>query len=341
MDGDTAVKVQPVTAPGQDIGFAVYLMEHLVVPAFVIDTTSKVLIWNKACERLTGIEAREIVGTSDPWRAFYASRRPCLADLLTQGRYGEISALYARCDRFGLSDFGVSVESWCSLQKIGRKAYLAIDAGPIYDAHGTLVAVVETLRDITAQKEAQNALETLAACDGLTGLANRRSFDAALTTETRRASRNSAPLSLLMMDIDHFKSFNDTYGHQHGDECLRLVAEAIGGVARRAGDVVARYGGEEFAVILPNTGLDAATVLAERIRCAVEDLRIEHRSSGSAAVITLSIGGATVDSSDIDAIALLSVADRSLYCSKRTGRNRTNVEALVAVGEAELFGICA
>ena len=340
---DVGIQVQPAidTTSSQDRGFAVYLMEHLVVPAFVIDTRCRVLIWNKACERLTGVAAREVVGTSEQWRAFYDERRPCLADLLAQSRYGEISERYSRWDRFGLSDFGVSAENWCVLQKFGRPAYLAIDAGPIYDISGNLVAVVETVRDNTAQREAQNALEALAACDGLTGLANRRTFDAALTSEARRAARTGIPLSLLMMDIDHFKLFNDSYGHQQGDECLKLVAEAIGDVARRSGDVVARYGGEEFAAILPNTGHAAAEIIAERIRRAVENLRIAHRTSASNAIVTMSIGGATTVTQDIDAASLVSTADQALYSAKRGGRNRIRVEAVLAPGEAEFFGICA
>ena len=341
MDVGTQVQLAIDPSTTQDRGFAVYLMEHLVVPAFVIDTQCKVLIWNKACERLTGVAATDVVGTTDQWRAFYSEKRPCLADLLAQGLYGEISELYSRWDRFGLSDFGVSAENWCVLQTIGRNAYLAIDAGPIYDASGTLVAVVETVRDITAQKEAQNALEALAACDGLTGLANRRTFDAALTSEARRAARSGVPLSLLMMDIDHFKTFNDSYGHQHGDECLKLVADAIGDVARRSGDVVARYGGEEFAVILPNTGLAAAEVIAERIRRAVENLRIAHRSSASNCIVTMSIGGATTVTQDVDVVSLVSAADQALYGAKRSGRNRIRVETVLAAGEAEFFGICA
>lgn len=340
---DVGTQVQPAVdaMSSQDRGFAVYLMEHLVVPAFVIDTQGKVLIWNKACERLTGVAAHDVVGTRDQWRAFYAEERPCLADLLVQSLYGEISEFYSGWDRFGLSDFGVSAENWCVLQKFGRDAYLAIDAGPIYDAFGKLVAVVETVRDITAQKQAQNALEALAACDGLTGLANRRTFDAALTSEARRAARTGIPLSLLMMDIDHFKMFNDSYGHQHGDECLKRVADAIADVARRSGDVVARYGGEEFAVILPNTGVEAAEVIAERIRGAVESLRIAHRSSASGAVVTMSIGGATTVTQDIDVTSLVSAADQALYRAKRGGRNRIRVEAVLAPGEAEFFGFCA
>ena len=136
-------------------------------------------------------------------------------------RYNDIRALYESGGNYGLSDFGVSAEGWCLMPRVGRRAYLAIDAGPIYDDYGELIAVVETLRDITAQKRAQIDLEALATRDGLTGLANRRSFDVKFGEEARRASRDLLPLSLLMIDVDYFKLYNDSQGHQKGDECLR------------------------------------------------------------------------------------------------------------------------
>lgn len=169
--------------------FAIKLMEHLVVPTFVIDVNSRVLVWNKACERLTGVSAEAVVNTSEHWSAFYPERRPCLADLLASGDFAAIGTLYADWNGYGISDFGVSVENWCVMPKLGRRLYLAIDAGPIYNDSGSLIAVVETIRDITAQHEQQQVLATLAAKDALTGLANRRTFDETLSAEVRRASR--------------------------------------------------------------------------------------------------------------------------------------------------------
>ncbi len=304
-------------------------MEYLVVPTFVIDNESRVLVWNRACERLTGVMAEEVLNTKNHWRAFYAEERPCLADLLARGDYDGIGTLYASWNGFGMSDFGVSVENWCVMPKMERQLYLAIDAGPIYDEGGSLIAVVETVRDITAQHEAQRNLEQLAAKDGLTGLANRRSFDEALSSEVRRAARDDKPLSLLMIDVDHFKSFNDHYGHQGGDECLRGVASAIRGALLRAGDLPARYGGEEFAVILPNTDSTSASLIADRIRRMVEGLKVLHAGSTTAACLTVSVGGVTGKSSDLDATRLLAAADTALYASKRDGRNR------VTMAEAE------
>ena len=194
-----------------DFGFAISLMEHLVVPTFVLNADRRVLIWNKACERLTGVHAADVVGTSGHWRAFYSEYRPCLADLVVTQKYSEIKPLYANSGGAGFSDFGVSAENWCVMPKLGHRLYLAIDAGPIYDESGFLIAAVETLRDITPQKLAQSELESLASRDGLTGLANRRSFDQRLEVEVRRTGRDQLPLSLLMIDIDFFKAYNDQY----------------------------------------------------------------------------------------------------------------------------------
>ena len=310
-------------ASERDRRFALDLMEHLVVPAFVLDRAGLVLIWNRACERLTGVSAAAVLGTPDHWSGFYREKCPCLADLVLQARFDDIQSRYGTFGKFGLNDFGVAVEDWCELPHAGRRAYLAIDAGPIYDEAGGVLAVVETLRDITAQRDAQDALAMLASLDGLTGLANRRTFDQALDADIRRNTRTGSPLSLLLMDIDGFKLFNDSYGHGGGDRCLQRVAQAVAGVPNRAGDTVARYGGEEFAVILPETDLAGAFAVAERIRRAVEALGIPHMASPVGPVVTLSVGVAASCGPALDARELLETADAALYRAKRAGRNRT------------------
>jgi diguanylate cyclase (GGDEF)-like protein len=303
-------------------------MEHLIVPTFVIGADRRVLIWNKACERLTGVPAEEVVGTSEHWRAFYSERRPCLSDLLLARRFNEIRALYEGDGSLGLSDFGVSAENWCLMPRLGRRLYLAIDAGPIYDDAGELIAVVQTLRDITAQKQAQADLEALATRDGLTGLANRRSFDVRFAEEAKRATRDRAPLSLLMMDVDFFKLYNDSNGHQKGDECLRAIAQAIAATLWRETDFCARYGGEEFTVVMPNTPLSGAMLIAERLRMAIEALRIVHTDSAAATNVTLSIGGVVAVGLEINPERLIAAADAALYRAKRAGRNRAFVGKL-------------
>ena len=206
---------------------------------------------------------------------------------------------------------GFSAENWCVMPKLGNQLYLAIDAGPIHDEDGKLIAVVETLRDMTDQKRAEMALQTLAASDGLTGLANRRSFDQTLAMEWARAQRTKKPLSLLLCDVDHFKLYNDLHGHQKGDECLRAVAEAIGKNALRPADLSARYGGEEFAIIMPETDSAGARKLAERLRDALARLRLPHGAPGVPPFVTLSIGIATlVPSEDTRSDWLLGQATR-------------------------------
>ncbi|MDO8605899.1 MAG: diguanylate cyclase [Phaeospirillum sp.] len=173
-------------------------------------------------------------------------------------------------------------------------------------------------------KQRTDLLHRLAAVDGLTGIANRRSFDAALEQEWRRACRAGTPLSLLMIDVDHFKRYNDHYGHQAGDDCLRAVAAALAEIARRPGEVVARYGGEEFAVILPACGLDPARSLAERLREEVAARHLPHAASGTAAEVSVSIGVASLGGDDA-VQALIAQADAALYRAKHGGRNRVSV----------------
>jgi diguanylate cyclase (GGDEF)-like protein/PAS domain S-box-containing protein len=312
-------------AKGADVahGYAVRLLQHLVVPTFVIDPARRVVVWNRACERLTGVAASAVLGTRRHWRAFYQERRYCLADLVALNRPDKLAMLYSQFSVRDDNATGFSAENWCVMPKLGNHLYLAIDAGPILDDDGRLIAVVETLRDITDQKRAEAALQTLVAKDGLTGLFNRRSFDQALQTEWLRAQQSRKPLALLFADVDHFKLFNDRHGHQSGDECLRAVANVIGEKVFRPTDLAARYGGEEFAIVLPETDRDGAIEVAERIRAAVMQMRIAHGAPGAGPHVTISVGVALMTGEDVGgADWLLSQADQALYAAKRLGRNR-------------------
>lgn len=314
-----------------DRTFAVNLMQHLVVPTFVLDHECRVIVWNRACERLTGVAAADVMGTSNHWQAFYAEPRLCLADVLALGRADELDTLYPFHTEPSDIGHGVRAENWCVMPHVGKRQYLAIDAGPIYSADGQLIAVIETLRDVTEQKVAQTALERLATLDGLTGIANRRSFDERLQHEWHRASRANAPLSLIMADVDYFKRYNDVYGHQGGDECLRAVSAVFQRLAFRASDLAARYGGEEFAIILPSTGLEGAREVAERIRFEVEAAALPHEGSDVASWVTLSLGVATVfPGVDGEPKTLLTQADQALYAAKKEGRNRVATAAVAA-----------
>ena len=185
-----------------------------------------------------------------------------------------------------------------------------------------VLAERERLRE--ALQNANNELHSLAMTDGLTGLANRRRFDEMLDREWRRTARESGEISLLLLDIDHFKLFNDFYGHQSGDECLKEVGHALAKIARRSGDVCARYGGEEFAVILPSIDAMRAMPIAELMRAAVEAIEIKHEKVPYGRV-TVSVGVASIKPRDFGARIgdLVGAADRALYDAKRGGRNRT------------------
>jgi len=166
-------------------------------------------------------------------------------------------------------------------------------------------------------------LERISALDTLTQIANRRRFDAALRQEWRRAARDEAPLSLVFCDIDYFKRFNDTYGHQAGDDCLVRVAQTMEETLNRPADLAARYGGEEFIALLVDTGERGARLVAERIRERVEALGVEHRASSVARHLTVSLGVATVvPRPAIRPEDLVDRADRALYAAKEGGRNR-------------------
>jgi len=174
-----------------------------------------------------------------------------------------------------------------------------------------------------ALEEVNHQLEVLSVTDALTRLANRRRFDAVWLGEWQRALRQATPLAVIMLDVDHFKAYNDHYGHQQGDECLRRVGEVLLTTVRRAGELVARYGGEEFVVVLPGTSVIHAMAVAESIRANIQAAGIAHAHSGVAAVVTVSLGVAVGIPAQGDARdALVHAADAALYRAKDQGRNR-------------------
>ena len=207
-------------------------------------------------------------------------------------------------------------------------------------ANGEKAELIDRLNRTNAELQSANRrLKMLAATDGLTGLINRRVFDTTLSREWYRSIRRGGSLSLLMVDIDCFKQFNDLHGHVAGDNCLKQVARATEATARRAGDVVARYGGEELAVLLPDTDATGAGTLAENVRRAVEALGVAHPAS-PAQCVTVSIGvGTMVPTPEITPEELVRRADTELYRAKRSGRNRVSparaLDAALSAAAAE------
>ena len=180
--------------------------------------------------------------------------------------------------------------------------------------------------------ESNMELRRLTNSDGLTGLGNRRYFDEYLTAEWQRAQRDGREISMLMIDVDHFKSYNDTYGHIAGDEALKRVASTIFASCDRSTDLAARFGGEEFALVLPGTPAGSALLAAEKLRRAIEAMQIPQKDAGSGPWLTVSIGAATAVPREGQACTdLIQAADRGLYQAKRQGRNRVVAGALEAV----------
>lgn len=224
------------------------------------------------------------------------------------------------------------------MRKNGTAFDIEVNSGLLRGAKGQPIKMVIIGRDITERKQAEqriqqlvhqleiekNAAEFNAVTDSLTGLANRRYFDEAIRAEFFRLKRSGAHLSLIMLDVDHFKKFNDCYGHLAGDNCLQMIGATLKAVVGRVPDIIARYGGEEFVAILPETEKNGAINLAERIRQAVEQLAIPHGESATTDHVTVSLGVVTISSATdlVTPEQIVAMADTALYRAKKGGRNR-------------------
>ena len=226
--------------------------------------------------------------------------------------------------------------SWGVLLFAGIAVLYAIRSRRLKALERRLARLVEErtaeLLERTAQLQIANAaLEQLATADPLTGLANRRRFDVFMQQEWQRSNRTGLPLSLLLVDIDQFKQFNDHHGHPAGDECIRQVAAVLRRAANRVSDLGCRYGGDEFAVVLVDTDRAGALTVAEGIRTAVERIQITHDRS-PAGIVTVSVGVATRTAEGPASVnELISACDQALYRVKEQGRNRTQAAADAAV----------
>ncbi|NLZ39446.1 MAG: diguanylate cyclase [Firmicutes bacterium] len=223
-----------------------------------------------------------------------------------------------------------SVYECCLLKKDGQKHWFLVSARPIFDDFGRFEGSFAMLTDINERKEMELLLEEsnrklteLSNTDSLTGIANRRCFDATLEHEYFRLRRSNSQLSVILLDLDHFKQYNDCYGHVMGDDCLRQIGRVLASCISRSVDLAARYGGEEFACILPDTDIRGAVKVAERIRQRIQELKIEHKKSPVSEYVTASFGVITVQySSEITPENIIAMADKLLYKAKISGRNK-------------------
>jgi diguanylate cyclase (GGDEF)-like protein/PAS domain S-box-containing protein len=259
--------------------------------------------------RVVGWRANQLIGTP-ALAGVHEEDRPhvqAIVDAMKRGDTEEARLTYRNAHR-------TNSEVWLeSTMRVTRKD------------NGKVDGVVAISRDITEQKKLETRLETLAIEDSLTGLANRRRFDERLKEEWARAYRDRSSLSLLMIDVDHFKSYNDEFGHPAGDACLRLVAQIMAAEMQRSGDLAARYGGEEFAMLLPNTDAAGCARIGDRIRRAIRDAGLVHTSNHESGCVTASLGGAACRPAlerTAGVTSLVEAADQALYAAKEAGRNR-------------------
>ena len=275
-----------------------------------IDNDGRRVYVSPAAPRVLGFQPEELLG-----RSVFEIAHP-----------DDVESLKAAADRMRRGEAGGETLAYRALHKDGHEIWLETALTVVPGKDGAPPGVISVTRDISERKALELQLIAMARVDGLTGLANRRAFDAALDVEWRRAQREGAPLSVLLIDVDRFKNFNDHYGHLGGDECLIKIAAAVEGGIKRPGDVAARYGGEELVVLLPQTDTRGAMVMANKLCALVEGLGLAHEHNPPWKVATISIGAASVVPNetfpDRTPQWLLGRADAALYAAKAAGRNR-------------------
>jgi diguanylate cyclase (GGDEF)-like protein/PAS domain S-box-containing protein len=259
--------------------------------------------------RILGWRPDQLVGTPALAR-INRNDLPAVEETVGKLRRGEVEEariMYRVCHR-------EKSETWVeSTLRVTRKV------------NGEIDGVIAITRDVTQHKDLEDRLEALAIEDGLTGIANRRRFDERLREEWRRAARERTSLALLMIDLDHFKKYNDEYGHLAGDQCLRSVARILAAEAQRTTDLAARFGGEEFVMLLPNTDAAGCARIAERIRRALSGAALPHALNRPSGRVTVSLGGAVCRPGDeraAEPVSLIEAADHALYAAKNGGRDR-------------------
>ncbi|MFD1019177.1 diguanylate cyclase domain-containing protein [Thalassobacillus hwangdonensis] len=290
------------------------LFKHNQSATFSLDSKGNLTDFNEAAEQMSGFSSEELLGA--PLRRLI---RPAQR-LKTQQHFAKI-----------LQGKSTTFESEI-INRRGDLIQLNVNAAPII-LDGRVIGIVGVAHDITEEKkwqqmleESENLYRSLSNIDGLTGIPNRRSYDETLEREWRQAYRNGKPISMIMLDIDHFKSYNDTYGHLEGDECLRIISSTLEGALHRPSDFIARYGGEEFSVILPQTDRDGAKTVANSLHSSVVELGLPHESSLCMPYVTISLGVATAIPKTEDGYEeLAQAADQALYEAKRNGRNTVHI----------------
>ncbi|HEX8613216.1 MAG TPA: sensor domain-containing diguanylate cyclase [Telluria sp.] len=290
----------------------------------VLDHARRVVVWNRWMSQYSDLPADSVVG-QDFFVLFPDLNGKRIDSAVRQALRDNFPSVLSQTLHKAPFDLFVNAAA----RAAGERMQQAVAVTPL-DVPGLARHCLIQITDVSVAVHRERLLRDQALelrsqtfSDGLTGIANRRHFDVAMEKEMRRAKRSGTPLSLLMIDIDSFKPYNDHYGHQQGDDTLIKVARALAAMLQRPADLIARYGGEEFAVILPEMTPEHSQVLAEKMRERIASLGIPHAKSELTGYVTVSIGLAThalAHPSDI--AVLLGEADRALYMAKGAGRNR-------------------
>ncbi|HYD80680.1 MAG TPA: diguanylate cyclase [Paucimonas sp.] len=290
----------------------------------VLDADQRIVLWNDWMERHAQQPASAMLGRS------LTELFPELANgRLHQAVVGALKNNFSSLISQTLNKAPLPLYASAEDAAAGTRIQQAVQVMPLEfgnQPRHCLIQVTDVSMAVAREKQLREQaleLQSQTLLDGLTGIANRRRFDAHMDDEFRRAKRNVSPLSLIMVDVDCFKSYNDNYGHQKGDECLIQIAGALTRVLGRPCDLLARYGGEEFMAILPDTNADGAMRIAEMMRREVEALELEHAFSSVAKRVTISLGVVTqIPQHNATVAHMIGAADRALYKAKHSGRNR-------------------
>jgi diguanylate cyclase (GGDEF)-like protein/PAS domain S-box-containing protein len=303
-------------------GLLILLSRELAVLASIVEFSDDAIIgqslegivtsWNSGAKKLFGYTEEDVAGRS-------------VSLLVPSDRSDEMPIIIAKI----VNREPIEHYETLRLRKDGIMIDVSLTMSPIKNASGKITGASAIYHDIRERKQTEELLRRLSTLDSLTGISNRRAFDISLDEEWKRAQRGGYKISMMMIDVDRFKRYNDAYGHIRGDECLRQIAQTLRQDAQRPGDLVARYGGEEFVVIFPMQEDHQAIRFSEKMCKDIEALKIPHEKSDISDYVTVSIGVASmIPTQDISQVDLIKSADVALYKAKNAGRNGVSVAAL-------------
>lgn len=295
----------------------------------VFDAGQRIVLWNDWVEQHSRIAAGDVIGKTftEVFPDMVEGRTHAAISEALRNNFASLLSQTLNKAPFPLYSTPIDAAAGTRMQQAVHVMPLQVPTMPRH----CLVQITDVSMAVSREKKLREQaveLQSQSLVDGLTGIANRRRFDLHLEHEFRNAKRNNTPLSLIMIDVDYFKNYNDNYGHQRGDDCLVQIASALERALNRSNDLVSRYGGEEFAVILPNTNEDGALRVANALHAEVESLMLSHAWSGVADHVTVSLGVSTLTPEPAANTGnLIHAADRALYQAKRSGRNCVVVNA--------------